>query len=271
MPSHYAHYHFGLEVLKELPKDITGLIKHSETSYDAYIVGLQGPDLLAFYAPFFPNAVNREGRSIHHASGTAFFEKASRTAKRRGSDEDFAYLYGCLCHYMLDSVCHPLVSKYMKLQDVTHAKVEREFDNHLLSCDGKKRFGLETKLLFPPKAELGRLIAPYYTSTTERKINSAIVQMNRYLSMMASSSSAMRSSIYNVLSIIRIEGVRNKRDMVITKKNDHSCDESSKAMSEKLAYAVHDTVEEIIGMRDACADSKPLSSRLELNYLGRKL
>lgn len=43
MPSTYAHYRFGQEVLKELPNDIKKIIIENKELYD---IGLHGPDLL---------------------------------------------------------------------------------------------------------------------------------------------------------------------------------------------------------------------------------
>ena len=48
MPSTYAHYRFGQEVLKELPNDIKKIIIENKELYD---IGLHGPDLLFYYLP----------------------------------------------------------------------------------------------------------------------------------------------------------------------------------------------------------------------------
>ena len=46
MPSTYAHYQFGQEVLKELPNDIKKIIIKNKESYD---IGLHGQDLFFYY------------------------------------------------------------------------------------------------------------------------------------------------------------------------------------------------------------------------------
>ena len=48
MPSTYAHYRFGQEVLKELPNDIKKIIIENKELYD---IGLHGPDILFYYLP----------------------------------------------------------------------------------------------------------------------------------------------------------------------------------------------------------------------------
>ena len=52
MPSTYAHYRFGQEVLKELPNDIKKIIIENKELYD---IGLHGPDLLFYYLPLKNN------------------------------------------------------------------------------------------------------------------------------------------------------------------------------------------------------------------------
>lgn len=268
MPSHYAHYRFGIGILNEMPEDIKNIINRSRITSDAYLVGLQGPDILAFYMPYIPNALNREGQRIHHESGLRFFSRAARITHRLEYPEAYSYVIGSLCHYMLDSTCHPLVKKYMKIEDCTHSKVEREFDNHLLRQDGKKRFGLNTSDLFPANTNLGEVISPYYESTNPRKVIESIVQMDRYLSLLASKNAHLRSSAYNILSLIAIQGVRNKRDMIVTEKHDHVCDESCRALTDTLEKTVPETVREIEKLMDTLLLEKPLSDRLKADYLG---
>ena len=55
--------------------------------------------------------------------------------KRYKEDHDpvlRAYLYGFLCHYILDSECHPYISEYMEEHDLGHLEIETEFDRYLM-------------------------------------------------------------------------------------------------------------------------------------------
>ena len=40
MPSHYAHYYFGKEVIRVMPGDAKDIINSNATSIDAYMIGL---------------------------------------------------------------------------------------------------------------------------------------------------------------------------------------------------------------------------------------
>ena len=58
MPSTYAHYRFGKDVLGRLPaKQKQDIQAHP----DLYNIGLHGPDLLFYYKPISHNPVNQLG------------------------------------------------------------------------------------------------------------------------------------------------------------------------------------------------------------------
>ncbi len=271
MPAHYAHYYFGKEIIRNMPEDIKAIINNDRETLDAYLIGLQGPDFLAFYRPYTHNELNREGQRIHNAPGSVFFEKAVRVTREQNKPAYYSYLIGSLCHYMFDSTCHPLVSKYMKELDVTHAKVEREFDNYLLAKDGKKPYNLDTRNIFPYNRALGPVISGFYETPSPGQVNQAIGEMDHYLAMMCNKNAGIRAAIHGILSIIRIEGVSNKKDMVVRNGNDHVCDGSSRALYKAITDCVRETCEEIDRLMDAVLLDAPLSERLRLNYLGKKV
>ena len=63
MPSTYAHYRFGKDVLDRLPaKQKQDIQEHP----DLYNVGLHGPDLLFYYKPISHNPINQLGFGIFH-------------------------------------------------------------------------------------------------------------------------------------------------------------------------------------------------------------
>ena len=46
-----------------------------------------------------------------------------------------AYLYGVICHFALDSACHPYVEKMIHASGLSHSEIEMEFDRFLLTED----------------------------------------------------------------------------------------------------------------------------------------
>ena len=134
MPSYYAHYRFGTAVLATLPADTRRSIQRFRRLYD---VGLHGPDLFYYYNPFSKNGTGILGIKYHEQTGKSFFTRVCRTIRMERSEAASAYLYGVLCHYVLDSVMHPCILQAASETGVSHARLESEFDRYLLELDDK--------------------------------------------------------------------------------------------------------------------------------------
>lgn len=130
MPSTYAHYRFGKQLLPELPHEVRQSIQRFRRLYD---MGLHGPDLFFYHKTFFPTAVGDLGHSFHTQSGQNFFTHACTQAD---SEAARVYLFGVLGHYALDSACHPFVEKMAATGQAGHVKLESEFERYLMEIDG---------------------------------------------------------------------------------------------------------------------------------------
>ena len=136
MPSSYAHYRFGTQVLDLMPADIREPILRNRALFDA---GLQGPDFLFFHSLFKTGPLSRLGTAYHEKSGREFFTNACRHLHRSASEPAFSYLHGLLAHYCLDSACHPFVYSVTENENLAHVELETEFDRYLLALDGCKK------------------------------------------------------------------------------------------------------------------------------------
>ena len=134
MPAQYAHYRFGVAMLSTMPGDICRTIKRSRQLFD---VGLHGPDIFFYYNPLWKTKLSGFGNCIHRQSGKEFFGRACRNFRLEPSQDAQAYLYGLLCHYALDSICHPFVLEQVNSGVAEHIEMEIEFDRFLLDMDGK--------------------------------------------------------------------------------------------------------------------------------------
>ena len=70
MPSTYAHYRMGQEVIKQVSVPAHDIIMKHKQLYD---IGLHGPDILFYYHPLVTNPVNAIGYGLHERSGKYFF------------------------------------------------------------------------------------------------------------------------------------------------------------------------------------------------------
>lgn len=136
MPSGYAHYRFGTQIISLLPADVRGPILRNRALFD---MGLHGPDFLFFHHFLKKTPLYHLGSAYHQKSGQDFFTQACAHAKQNPSEGAFAYLYGMLAHYCLDSHCHPFVYDMTDDTGLSHSELETEFDRHLMSLDGIKK------------------------------------------------------------------------------------------------------------------------------------
>lgn len=134
MPSGYAHYRFGTQLLPTLPGDIRRTIQRFRGLFD---MGLFGPDFFYYSSPLLKSNAGFLGIKFHEQTGKEFFNRVCRMLRLERPEAGIAYLYGVLCHYCLDSVCHPFVIEQAALGEATHVEIETEFDRFLLETDGK--------------------------------------------------------------------------------------------------------------------------------------
>ena len=134
MPAVYAHYRFGSQMLSTMPGDIRRSVKRFRRLYD---VGLHGPDLFFYYRPMLTTRIQKLGARFPEQTGPEFFSRVCRNLRLEPSEAANAYLYGVLCHYSLDSACHPLVMEQCQEDNLEHTRIETAFDRFLMIRDGK--------------------------------------------------------------------------------------------------------------------------------------
>ena len=160
MPAVYAHYRFGAKVSRKLPEDLRKIVT---TYHPQFTIGLQGPDIFFFYRPYRKNRIARYGNHLHEIPAREFFEHGVRVVKGTGRESgEYAYLLGFLCHFILDSECHPYVSEMIGETGVLHLEIEEEFEKALLRKDGKDPFAYETARLIPADRATASAIRPFY-------------------------------------------------------------------------------------------------------------
>ena len=125
MPACAAHYLFGQDVLDRLGADL----KKSALAYKKeYDLGLQGPDIFFFYKPYRKNEISAYGIARHREPGLRMFAPILAEKREKAA---LAYLMGLVCHYALDSCCHPYVNGNSR-SDADHGRMESAYDRQLL-------------------------------------------------------------------------------------------------------------------------------------------
>lgn len=160
MPAFYAHDRFGEKTAEKLEEELKQIVLKY---YPQFEIGLQGPDLLFFYRAYSKNRVNQYGTHLHSVSARPFFEHAVKVVKKRGRDSAcYAYLLGFICHYTLDSECHPYVAEMIEKTGVQHLEIEEEFEKYLLRMDKQDPLAYRLGEMIPTDAFTAKAIAPFY-------------------------------------------------------------------------------------------------------------
>lgn len=134
MPSIYAHTRFANRAAEEFPEELRRSIRRFPHLFQ---FGAQGADFFFFYQPLFHTKIGSLGGWFHDLTGQEFFQRAALHYADSPSEGAKVYLYGVLCHYALDSVCHPLIVQASKEKTPGHTELEVELDRILLARDGK--------------------------------------------------------------------------------------------------------------------------------------
>ena len=199
MPSLYAHYRFGTQVLELLPADVRQPIQRFRGLYD---IGLHGPDFFFYHSYLTETPVVRLGTQIHDQTGQEFFTRSCDRLRQEPSEAALAYLYGMLAHYCLDSICHPFVYANTDAGPVAHSALEVDFDRHLLTLDGcEKPYTYDNAAHLKLHHDSYAIIAGFYPSATPEQISRCIRSMNVATRLLATPSPALRGVVSGFLRL----------------------------------------------------------------------
>ena len=200
MPSTYAHYRLGQEVMELLEEKDRAIIQDYQ---GLYMIGLHGPDILFYYNPLVSNPVNRTGYEIHKKAGAEFFEQAAGVlSKHHGHRAYIAYVYGVICHFALDVTCHPYIYEKIRNSQVTHAEIEVEFDRELMLMDGYNP--VEHRLVghIVPDTKNASVIREFYPNLTAEEVRHALRGMIFYHNLIYNPHKGKRNVLYTLLKIV---------------------------------------------------------------------
>lgn len=200
MPTTYAHYTFGNQVYQRLEPEMKTLIDRHRS---LFLIGLQGPDILFYYHPFRNNGIVRIGNKIHQKPARIFFDRAV-TALGRCSNREagIVYLLGFLCHFLLDSKCHPIVTRKTENHGVPHNVVEKEFDRVLMLQDNLEPLSYKpTQHLSLSPGDAG-IIACFYPGITDKKIKQSMRSMKRFLDLIVTPGPLKYGILKNLIHLV---------------------------------------------------------------------
>ena len=233
MPSTYAHYRMGQEVLEQVSDPARSIIMKHKQLYD---IGLHGPDILFYYHPLETNPVNAIGYGLHERSGKYFFGKAAEIIEKAPDKEAaLAYIYGFICHFALDSTCHGYIDEKIAQSGVSHTEIEVEFDRSLMIEDGKDPVRQELTKHIVPSMENVEVIAHFFPGTEPKQVKKALKGMIRNNQLLLAPSGLKRKMIY---AILRLSGnYKEMHGLLVNFKANPACKDSTEKLHQMYAVA----------------------------------
>ncbi len=247
MPSTYAHYTFGERILPGLPHSIQNIVAEHET---AYHIGLHGPDILFYYHPLIKNPVNRAGHRIHKEPASFFLGHAAKAIRESEDEKALAYILGFICHFVLDSRCHPYIEEVIKATTLSHSKIETEFDRSLMLKAGLDPLKYNPGAHIVPDRSLAAHIEKLYINITREQIYKSIVFMRHYTALLACPQNIVRCVIKGLM---KITGNHSSiGEMIMDKTPDLRCSNTNHKLyalyNESVSLAVELVSEYYCGM-----------------------
>lgn len=261
MPAVYAHYKFGKKVYRELPKDIRQMIKENAP---AYWLGLHGPDLLFYYHPCGKNRINQLGVRMHAESARFFFEKGRKVYQKRPDYVLLSYLCGFMCHFMLDSECHPYINRYKEEHRLGHLEIETDFDRELMEEDGLDPVTHCCTRHLIRDLDTEEAIASVLEGVTPDEVDQCILGFHRIIRLFQCPKPGKARFLRGFFTLIGQK--KGLGGLVMDGKPNVKCAESRKALEEHMESAVSPAAEEIVKYVRAIGTDEPLSIRLNRDF-----
>lgn len=199
MPSTYAHYRFGNEVLNRLDAPASRL---AETNRALFWIGLHGPDIFFYYNVLRDTPVGQIGHTLHDQNAAKFFTRAAEIIR---AADDFpagrAYLMGYICHFALDSCCHPYIEAVIRSQGLTHTEIEADLERQLLTDDGLSPIHYNPAAHLASDPETAGVIARFHPTAKVRQVQTALRHFRRYSGLLLPTCRLKETAVRGILKI----------------------------------------------------------------------
>lgn len=257
MPTTYAHDLFGKMVYHRLDPEIQEKIKKYQTTYQ---IGLHGPDILFYVRPFHKNRFNQMAHRLHREEAAGFFERGRELYQKTGNEEILVYLLGFICHFMLDSTCHPYISEYMKKTGARHDEIETEFDRALMVRTGKDPFHYQPGSVIRIEKNSVDAISEVMEGMSHRDIVRALMGSKFYTKLPICDSEKKRKIKLAVARILFMYRLADGR--IIRGEPKDICLEST----QRLTQLFRQTVPEVAAMINEYYKQRNGSDRLNVRF-----
>ncbi|MDO4940447.1 MAG: zinc dependent phospholipase C family protein [Erysipelotrichaceae bacterium] len=237
MPTTYTHNKFGSLCIEVMPPEYKTIVEKYRELFD---IGVHGPDFF-FYNLKEPE-VSAYGYDMHYAPARSFFERCRIVYKTHEEKEAIlAYSLGFLTHFALDSTCHSYVYAKQNASNLTHSKVEAEFDRYLIVQEGKKPYKVRLGKLINPSKNNAKIIS-YFFPHSEETIHKTLKYMRLFVTILSPSNKLNKKIILGICKITKNDYYA---DMIMGDKEDEACKDSNLRL-EKLMYKAQELYSKLL-------------------------
>lgn len=262
MPTTYAHYRFGTEVLEKLPQSLQETIQRDRELYD---IGLHGPDILFFYKPLEKNTVNRQGGLLHQKPAAEFFEHACEIIeKAEDSNAATTYIYGMICHYALDSECHPYIEKIIHKSGISHNEIEMEFDRMFMVEDKINPIKHLSTRHIHPTFKNAKIIAPFFEAIDSIKMKKILKSMIFYHKLFLAPGKLKRRFLFAWMK--KVGKYETLHEIVISMEPNEECSDYCILLKDIYERAILVAVSLILEYQNRLDNQKELSERFNKSF-----
>lgn len=184
--------------------------------------------------------------------------------KGRGSKE-YAYLMGFICHFILDSECHPYVEKMIGKTGVQHFEIEEEFEKMLLRMDGKDPISYPNADLVPTDEETVEAIFPFYhKGMTPEIVEQSLKDLKLVKRLFRQPTAAGQAMINTAMKTLgqygKMKGLMNQRT------DNPLCKETNEGLIQRFDDSVEIAVRMIESFDESLTSQKPLEERFDRTF-----
>ena len=260
MPTTYTHDVFGKMVYQKMPENLKEIAANHINSYR---IGQHGPDILFYYHLFHANPVNQTGIEMHEEIAAPFFRKCKKYCQETGDEEALAYVFGFICHYMLDSTCHPYITKYMEKTGARHDEIETELDRCLIKKSGKNPFRFKPAASLKASKESVRAISAVL-ELPEKTVRKSINSLKFYTGITVCHRFPKRMFL---LWGMRLLGAYDSiQGHIMRRKPLRRCEQSTEELLELFRLAIPETLTVLEDFYNTLGEAEEISGRFERNY-----
>lgn len=262
MPALYAHYRFGAKVAGRLNGDLKKIVQNYHAEFT---IGLQGPDIFFFYRPLYKNPIVRIGTGLHAKPVRPFLEHALSVVREYGRDSrEYAYILGFICHFILDSECHPYVNNYVEERGVAHLEIEEEFEKKLLRMDHKDALAHPVSKYIPTSKRTACSILPFYEGVTRRIVRESLISFKLIKKIFTAPNPAAQ---YIINALLHLSGdYPSYKGLMNQRTDNHLCDESGDELLHYFHRAIPLAVSMIEGFDNSLQKGDELPARFDRTF-----